>query len=94
VKPGSTGTAVPGYELRIVDLDEREVTPGTIGGSSCHGKQFIALLLESSKADSGADAWKMVFHGRQVLDRSRRLLLVCGPFRRYVQGIGSMGLAS
>ena len=31
VKPGSTGTAVPGYELRIVDLDEREVTPGAIG---------------------------------------------------------------
>jgi benzoate-CoA ligase len=31
VKPGSTGTAVQGYELRIVDLDECEVPPGTIG---------------------------------------------------------------
>ena len=31
VKPGSTGTAVPGYKLRLVDMDEREVQPGTIG---------------------------------------------------------------
>jgi benzoate-CoA ligase len=31
VKPGSTGTAVPGYELRIVDLDGRDVSAGTIG---------------------------------------------------------------
>jgi benzoate-CoA ligase len=31
VKPGSTGTPVPGYEIRIVDLDGREVSPGTIG---------------------------------------------------------------
>jgi benzoate-CoA ligase family protein len=31
VKPGSTGCAVPGYKVRIVDLDDREVSPGTIG---------------------------------------------------------------
>ncbi len=31
VKPGSTGVAVPGYKLRIVDLDDREVPTGTIG---------------------------------------------------------------
>jgi benzoate-CoA ligase family protein len=31
VKPGSTGTAVPGYKLRLLDLDEREVEPGAIG---------------------------------------------------------------
>jgi benzoate-CoA ligase family protein len=31
VKPGSTGTAVPGYKLRILDSDDREVSPGTIG---------------------------------------------------------------
>lgn len=31
VKPGSTGSSVPGYELRIVDLDGCEVPPGTIG---------------------------------------------------------------
>jgi len=31
VKPGSTGSAVPGYKLRIVDSNDREVPPGTIG---------------------------------------------------------------
>jgi benzoate-CoA ligase family protein len=31
VKPGSTGSVVPGYKLRIVDLDDRDVPPGTIG---------------------------------------------------------------
>jgi benzoate-CoA ligase len=31
VKPGSTGTAVPGYELRLLDSEEREVEPGAIG---------------------------------------------------------------
>jgi len=31
VEPGSTGIAVPGYELRIVDSEDREVPPGTIG---------------------------------------------------------------
>jgi benzoate-CoA ligase len=31
VTPGSTGKAVPGYDLRIVDIDGREVPPGKIG---------------------------------------------------------------
>jgi benzoate-CoA ligase family protein len=31
VRPGSTGTTVPGYKLRLVDLDEREGEPGAIG---------------------------------------------------------------
>ena len=31
VKPGTTGVAVPGYDLRILDDDGREVKPGTPG---------------------------------------------------------------
>jgi benzoate-CoA ligase family protein len=31
VKPGSTGKAVPEYDLRLVDSEDREVPPGTIG---------------------------------------------------------------
>jgi benzoate-CoA ligase family protein len=31
VKPGSTGSAVQGYKLRIIDADDREVPPDTIG---------------------------------------------------------------
>lgn len=31
VRPGSTGKAVPGYELRIVDSEGKQTPPGTIG---------------------------------------------------------------
>jgi benzoate-CoA ligase family protein len=31
VRAGSTGSVVPGYKLRIVDSDDREVPPGTLG---------------------------------------------------------------
>src|SRR4029079_5313350 len=31
VVPGTTGEAVPGYDLRIVDLQGRDVAPGTPG---------------------------------------------------------------
>ena len=31
VRPGTTGVAVPGYQLRILDEDGHEVTPGTPG---------------------------------------------------------------
>ncbi|NMB42227.1 MAG: benzoate-CoA ligase family protein [Firmicutes bacterium] len=31
IRPGSTGKAVPGYELKIVDENEQEVTDGEIG---------------------------------------------------------------
>ncbi|MFG2001143.1 benzoate-CoA ligase family protein [Spirillospora sp. NPDC048911] len=31
VRPGTTGTPVPGYELRILDEERREVVPGTPG---------------------------------------------------------------
>ena len=31
VRPGSSGTPVPGYEVRLVDEEERDVAPGTPG---------------------------------------------------------------
>ena len=37
VKPGSTGKGVPGYKLRIVDPENREVSPGTIGDLQVSG---------------------------------------------------------
>lgn len=42
VKPGSTGTAVPGYKLRLVDMDEREVQPGTVGDLLVAGESIAA----------------------------------------------------
>lgn len=37
LRPGSTGKAVPGYKLRIVDSENREVSSGTIGDLQVSG---------------------------------------------------------
>jgi 2-aminobenzoate-CoA ligase len=36
-RPGSTGKAVPGYRARVVDMDGREVPPGSIGRLAVQG---------------------------------------------------------
>jgi benzoate-CoA ligase len=38
VRPGSTGKAVPGYELRIVDSEGKQTPPGTIGDLLVRGE--------------------------------------------------------
>jgi benzoate-CoA ligase family protein len=57
VRPGTTGTAVPGYELRIVDDDGVDVTRGTPG----------TLLVRGASAATGYwsryDASRIVFQG-------------------------------
>ncbi|WP_067793982.1 benzoate-CoA ligase family protein [Actinomadura formosensis] len=40
VRPGTTGTAVPGYELRIVDAEGAEVAPGTPGTLMVKGESI------------------------------------------------------
>jgi len=57
VRPGTTGTAVPGYDLRVVDDGGVEVTPGTPG----------TLLVRGESAATGYwsryDASRQVFQG-------------------------------
>lgn len=57
VRPGTTGTAVPGYELRIVDADGNEVAPGTPG----------SLLVKGESIATGywcrTDTTRKVFQG-------------------------------
>ncbi|TDC49764.1 benzoate-CoA ligase family protein [Actinomadura sp. KC345] len=40
VRPGTTGTAVPGYELRVVDADGADVEPGTPGSLLVKGESI------------------------------------------------------
>ncbi|MEU8346914.1 benzoate-CoA ligase family protein [Spirillospora sp. NPDC048832] len=40
VRPGTTGTAVPGYELRVVDEDGADVRPGTPGSLLVKGESI------------------------------------------------------
>jgi benzoate-CoA ligase len=37
VRPGSSGNAVDGYRVRVVDEQDRDVAPGEIGGLVAHG---------------------------------------------------------
>lgn len=57
VRPGTTGVAVPGYDLRIVDDDNRDVADGTPG----------TLLVRGRSAATGYwcryDASRLVFQG-------------------------------
>ncbi|MEU5990187.1 benzoate-CoA ligase family protein [Spirillospora sp. NPDC047418] len=57
VRPGTTGTAVPGYELRIVDADGADVEPGTPG----------SLLVKGESIATGywcrTDTTRKVFQG-------------------------------
>ncbi len=57
VKPGTTGVAVPGYDLRVVGEDGREVPPGTPG----------TLFVRGDSAATGYwsryDASRQVFQG-------------------------------
>lgn len=63
VKPGSTGTAVPGYELRIVDLDEREVSPGTIGDLLVAGDSISPCYWNRRKLTAERMRGKWFFTG-------------------------------
>ena len=42
VRPGTSGTPVPGYEVRLVDDDGRDVAPGETGNLLIRGQSLIA----------------------------------------------------
>jgi benzoate-CoA ligase family protein len=57
VKPGTTGVAVPGYDLRVLDDDGREVEPGT------PGTLFVRGASTAIGYWSRYDASRQVFQG-------------------------------
>ena len=63
VKPGSTGTAVPGYELRIVDPEGREVSPGTIGDLLVAGSSISRRYWNRPKLTAERMRGKWFFTG-------------------------------
>jgi benzoate-CoA ligase family protein len=52
VKPGSTGTAVPGYKLRLVDLDGRDVEPGAMGDLLVAGESIATCYWNNPQLTS------------------------------------------
>jgi 2-aminobenzoate-CoA ligase len=67
-KPGSIGTAVPGYEVKVIDLDGNEVAPGEMGRLMARGPtgtlywrpQAEQGRLLKSQQDSVRDGWNVV----------------------------------
>jgi benzoate-CoA ligase len=90
VRYGTTGTAVPGYELRLVDDDGRPVPPGQIGelqiaGPTCamaywNNREKTRQTFQGAWARSG-DKYYLDDNGRYVYaGRSDDMLKVSGMY--------------
>ena len=94
VRPGTTGVAVPGYDLKLLDEESgREITePGASGTLYVRG--------QSSATGYWAryDASRLVFQGEWLrtgdtyVQGCRRVLRVPRPNRRHDQGLRDLGL--
>ena len=91
VRPGTTGVAVPGYDLEIVDDDGLEVpvgTPGTllVRGDIGRHRVLVALRRLAPGVPGG-----VATHRRYLRPGRRRLLHVPRPHRRHAQGERNVG---
>jgi acyl-coenzyme A synthetase/AMP-(fatty) acid ligase len=87
VKPGSTGAAVPGYKLRLVDMDEREVPPGTIGDLLLQVKVLPlatgsagSLPLNACEGNGSSPATSIGSMERAIIG-TRAVQTICSEFR-------------
>ena len=64
VRPGSTGKAVPGYELALVDHAGQPVPPGKIGDLMVAGPSTAQCYWNRQALSRGAHARALVLHGR------------------------------
>lgn len=57
VRPGATGRPLPGYEARVVDLEGREVPPGTVGRLAVRGPIGCRYLADERQARFVQGGW-------------------------------------
>ena len=93
VRPGSSGHAVPGYRVRLVDDGGADVPQGEAGISSSAAAASSRATGTASRSRSGSCGASGTTHGRQVPAGRRRLLLVHGPRRRFAARQRALGLA-
>ena len=63
VKPGSSGSPVPGYKVRIVDLDGRDVPPGDIGDLLVSGDSIASCYWNRQELTAKRMRGKWFFTG-------------------------------
>jgi 2-aminobenzoate-CoA ligase len=60
IRPGSTGTALPGYRVRVVDEAMNEVPPGTVGRLAVRGPIGCRYLNDAERQKSYVvDGWNL-----------------------------------
>ena len=93
VRYGSTGKPVPGYEVKIVDENGRELPAGEIGELVVRGPIGGRGLLEPARQEPPHLRRRMDLYRRQIRPRPRRLLPLLRTHRRHVQGQRHVGVA-
>jgi 2-aminobenzoate-CoA ligase len=58
-RPGATGTAVPGYEARVVDAEGRQVRDGEPGLLAVRGPVGCRYLADPRQSDYVRDGWNI-----------------------------------
>ena len=92
LKYGTSGKPIPGYEVRLVDEQGREVPDGEVGEMLVKGPQRGGGLLEPAREEPRHLRGRLDALGRQVHARCGGLLRLPGPHRRHVQGVGHLGV--
>ena len=92
VKPGSTGSAVQGYKLRIVDSDDREVPPGTIGDLLVSGDSIAPCYWNRRQLTAERMRGSWFFTGDKYCMDNDGLIFWCYPFRHLRQLLYNFGV--
>ena len=93
VRYGTSGQAIPGYEIRLVDEQGKDVAGRRSRRDAGARLQRRRRLLEPARQEPLHLRGRLDPLGRQVHSRRRRLLHLPGPHRRHVQGVRHLGVA-
>jgi benzoate-CoA ligase len=88
---GTTGKAVPGYELKLVDEQGNLVPQGELG--ELRGADQRGLLLEQPRQEPRNLRRRLDAQRRQVYAGRRRLLRLWRARGRHAEGVGHLGVA-
>jgi benzoate-CoA ligase family protein len=91
VRPGSSGTIIPGFEARIVDENNQSVALGRNGRLGRQDRRCVRLLLEPAREDERHDERPLAAHRGPLLSGLRRLLLVRRTLRRHAESQWNVG---
>ena len=86
VRPGTSGVAVPGYELKILDDDGAIVPPGTPGTLFVRGESTATGYWSAYAASRARVPGRMATHRGHLRPGRRRLLHLPRPDQRHAQG--------